>query len=813
MSMLCAMGAFAQHTTISGKVVDEHTKEPVSFASVYFLKGGMGKYTDSAGNFEFNLSTKINDTLIVTSVGYEPEKVPMIGIEGRVELVVAMQHAKKTYEVIIKTKISRGLFLWKKIMSKKDIYNRYSFTNFGYEAYNKLEIDIRNFNAEKLKKNFLLKPYSFIFDNVDSTSEERPFLPAYLIESLSDYAFQKDPKKFKEHIKAKLTRGIENESITKMLGVMNQNVNIYSNFIYVMDKNFISPFNDNADAYYRFSVADTQVIGSKRVYHFVFKPKRPGQNTFEGDAWVTAGDFRIKKISMFLGRDANINYIERVSVFQEYQPLNDSIDFIVRDKFFADFNLIGKKSLSFIGRKSTSYKNIVVNADSIAGLFKNQNQQEVVTVADGVNDTKEKEWEGLRHDTLNKNEKAIYATIDKLESMPQFQKLQTNLQFLGTGYRNIGKVEIGPWFNWVSSNSLEGLRLRWDMGTNYRLDKNVYLHGYLAYGTKDNKYKGKAEAYWVTARRRWTRIHAAYSNDIDNGISRLGEVSQDNIFTLAIRKPNAYQRFLQIQDTRFETYAEWGKGFSTEVFLVHRKFSALKNLPELNPEKIGKPLQNMEVALKLRFAYLEQFVTNDYFRYSVGTNFPVGELIVAKGIKGFAGSQYDYTHASASIRDNIKIAPYGDMSIKLYGGKVFGTVPYPLLEIHPGNNLYYYTPGAFNLMTRFEYISDQYAGLNVEHHIGSGIFRFFKPTRKMKWRQFWNAKVLVGSLSEQNAVLNNANFDFKTLNGTHYAEIGTGIDNILRVLRLDLVWRISPNPTVKVPTSSFAVFGSFQFQF
>lgn len=811
--LLFSTAAKAQQLDFTVHVQDEHTKEPVAFASVFFAKSKYGKFTDSAGNFSFTIPYITNDTLFITYVGYDKIAIPTVALKEKKSFILNMLHTSAGGEVIITKKINKGLFLWKKIMSKKDEYDRYNLPNFGYEAYNKLEIDARNFNSGKLKNNFLLKPYSFIFDNIDSTSEERPFLPMYLVESLSDYAFQKNPKKFRENVKAAMTKGISNESITKMLGVMNQNVNIYSNFIPVMDKNFISPFNDNADAYYKFSVADTQVLGKQRIYHFIFRPKRPGQNTFEGEAWVSGGDFRIKKISMFLGKDANINYIERISIFQEYQQVNDSIYFVSRDKFFADFNLLSKKSLSFIGRKTTSYKNIVTNNDSIANIFASQNIQELVT-ADAANNQRDEDWPKFRHDSLSKNEKAIYATIDKLQSMPKFQKLQTNLRFLATGYKNIGNAEIGPWFNWLSTNSLEGLRLRWDLGTNYHFDKNVYLHGYIAYGTKDNKFKGKAEGYWVTARRpRWTRIHAAYSNDIDNGISRLGEVSQDNIFTLTIRKPNAHQRFLQIQDSRFEVYTEWGKGLSTEVFLVHRKMDALKNLPELNPEKVGSALQNFEVALKLRFAYLEQFITNDYFRYSMGTNYPVGEVIIAKGLKGAFGAQYNYTNLYASIKDNIKISPYGDMSIKLYGGKVIGAVPYPMLEIHPGNNLFYYSPSSFNLMTRFEYLSDKYAGLNVEHHIGSGIFRFIPITRKLKLRQFWNAKFLTGSLSPENQLLNNSTADFKTLNSTYYAEVGTGIDNILRIFRLDFVWRVSPNPPNNTATSRFGVFGSFQFQF
>jgi hypothetical protein len=56
----------------------------------------------------------------------------------------------------------------------------------------------------------------------------------------------------------------KNESISKLLGVLNQNVSIYSDYVNVMDKDYISPFKDNADNYYHFSVPDTQIINGKK---------------------------------------------------------------------------------------------------------------------------------------------------------------------------------------------------------------------------------------------------------------------------------------------------------------------------------------------------------------------------------------------------------------------------------------------------------------------------------------------------------------------------------------------------------------------
>ena len=808
--------SFAQQISFSGTVIDAGTKEPVSFASVYFARSQIGKTTDSAGQFSFVINNFKDDTLKISFIGFETYKIPITRLQNNQNLKIELERGSAKGEVIIKSKWNRGLYLWRKIMSKKKQYNRYDLDNFSYEAYNKLEIDIKNFNADKAKKNFLLKNFSFIFDNMDSTSESAPFLPAYLIESLSDYAYQKNPKKYYENIKASQTKGFNNESFSKLLGVMNQNVSIYSNFVNVMDKDFISPFNDNADAYYIFTVPDTQIVNGGKQYHFVFRPKRPGQNTFEGDAWVTEKTFQIRKISMYLGKDANINFIDRISVFQEYLPINDSVIFLNRDKFFADFRVLGKNSLTLIGRKTTSYKDIKINTDSLTASFKGQHIEELVKTEKEVVKNSDSAWANLRHDTLSKNEKAIYTTIDKLMEMPKFQKLQTNLKFLFGGYRNVGKFEIGPWFNWISADTVQGTRLRFDLGTNKKLFKDVYLHGYLAYGFRDQRFKGQAEAYWLIKRApKRLRLHVSYQNDVDNGISQVGEVSQDNIFSLAIRKPKNYRKFINVKDIRFDAFSDLGKGFSTELFVSHRQYTPLLNLPPLSSfsVKSGTALTNFEVALKLRFAYLERFIETDYNRYSLGTKYPIVEAMFSKGFAGVFNSAYNYTKYSLLIKDMMKISPYGTLYYRVYGGKINGAMPFTNLENHPGNDLFYYNPFAFNLMNRFEYLSDKYAGINMEHNIGSGLFRFIPLTRKLKWRQFYTAKTLWGSLSDENIAINNKAGTFKTLNGKTYIEVGTGIDNIFKVFRLDFVWRLSPSSSYAGKQNKFGVFGSFQIQF
>ncbi|HYG49955.1 MAG TPA: hypothetical protein VD905_03585, partial [Flavobacteriales bacterium] len=150
----------------------------------------------------------------------------------------------------------------------------------------------------------------------------------------------------------------------------------------------------------------------------------------------------------------------------------------------------------------------------------------------------------------------------------------------------------------------------------------------------------------------------------------------------------------------------------------------------------------------------------------------------------------------------------------VFGGRTLGTLPYLYLDIAPGNETYYYNRFAFNMMNRFEFIHDKYAGINFEHNFGNGLFRFIPFTRKLKFRQFWTAKTLWGGLSEKNKQLNFVNgAPFQSLDGKTYLELGTGVDNILKVLRVDLIWRPLPRSRSAVNPQRFGVFGSFRFAF
>ena len=812
--LLTAVITSAQTKIISGIVKDSHSEERIPFASISFKNSTTGKLSDSSGSFTFYLNNWPSDTLEITCVGYQPFRYVIDRRKDSILVSINMERGTFNDGASVKIKVNKGLLVWRKIVEHKPQNNPYRFDNFSYELYNKLELDLKNINFEKFGKFKPLKPISDLINQNIDTSEGIKYLPTYLTEALSDYYYQKNPKRRREIIKAANTNGVKNESVLKLLGGMDQVVNVYNNFIPVFDKQFISPASDNGDYYYNYRVVDTQVINQQRFFHLVFTPRRQGGDTFEGDCWVHVGTFAIQRMNLRLGKEANVNFLETLSLIQEYKMVNDSIWFLSKDKFVADISPVGKERPGFIGRKTTTYKNIIINDSSVINeLKKNKILEEIITLPKASEKNKDF-WAAARHEPLSKTESNIIKMIDTLTNAPVFQKFTRTMAFIGTGYKDIGNYEIGPWFNWITSNGWEGFRVRFDIGTNKYFNKKFRFHTYLAYGFGDKKLKGMGEIFFLPKKSPRMYLYTSYTNDLDFGQNYYGEVSSDNIFAIAIRKKNIPVKNIKVNEKRFEFFNETLPWMSNLVAVTHKSTIPLRNLLPADSFKVagnGKPFTNFEVSLRIRFAYLERFLESHFYRTSLGSGYPIGEINLSHGFAGVFNSSYSYTKISASVSDYINVPPFGNITFLAYGGKTFGTLPYILLDIAPGNELYYYNKYAFNMMNKWEFIHDKYAGVNIEHNIGNGIFRLFP---KLRFRQLWTAKALWASLSPANKTLNfKQGHNFQTLDGNTYLELGTGIDNIFHVFRIDFVWRVLPSTVVRVNDKNFGIFGSFRVAF
>ncbi|MHB1920730.1 MAG: DUF5686 and carboxypeptidase-like regulatory domain-containing protein [Chitinophagaceae bacterium] len=809
----------AQEKVISGNVMDAQTEEPLPFSSIQFNGTSTGVNSDEKGNYQFKLLHWPADSLVVHVLGYESLVLPVdLSLDSQRINFVLNRTSYALNEFIIHAGINPALIILKKIIRKKPVNNDSRLDSYTYQVYNKLEVDLDHLNKQKLIQNRFLKPFGFVFNNIDSTTEVTPFLPIFLSEVLSNYYYQKSPLRSKEVIKAIRTSGLKELGLNKYLGSFYENINVYDNYIPVFQKEFVSPISDLATLFYHYHLVDTQYIDHRKCFHITFIPRRKGENTFIGDFWVNDTTFAIQKMNLQVAPSANLNFVSRVSLVQQYQPLNDSLWFLAKDKFVADFITAGKRSIGLIGRKTTDYNHIVVNDTAATNIFTTKRFPQTINVLSGANHHTESFWKDHRLEPLSKNEKGIYKMVDTLKKIPLFRHYSNLIQFGVTGYLPLGPIDFGPYYYLYTYNHHEKTRLELDLGTNTQFSKKLYLHGYLGYGLGDQAFKGEIGGLWLMNRTPRRYLNGWYKHDLDDGVVYYDEVGSNSLFATAVRKPDVPQKFLMLDEKKLEYYSEGNSGFSQDIELIHEQFLPFSPLPTAKFYQAGsafQPLNNTELGLTLRYAYQEKFMDLSFRRISLGSDYPIVELKFGMGIKGLINSDYHYQKIQLTLSDHLNIPPFGRLYYNAFAGKIFGTLPYPLLEVHPGNEIYYYDPYAFNMMNRYEYLSDQYAGLILQHSLGGGLFHFIPGIRSLKWRQFWTAKGVIGTLSPSNRALNlNNDYPFKTLKGKPYLELGTGVENIFHFFRVDFIWRVAPGPQPGDSRSSrFGIFGSFQLEF
>ena len=693
-------------------------------------------------------------------------------------------------------------------IANKDINNKAKLEAYEYENYNKIEFDMKNIR-DKMRHNILLRPFKFIFNYVD-TVDSNNYLPLFISETLSDFYFRKSPASKREIIKATKTAGFENESVSRLSGDTYQNINIYDNDILVFGRAFVSPVSNAGFAFYRYYLLDSAFIGNRYCYKINFKPKRKQELTFEGNMWINDTTFAIKNVQAGIVKDANINYIQSFDFEQEYNQVEKEVWMLTSDKLNFEAAILIPHKLRkqhFVGKKTASYKNFKINQPKENAFYASR---ENIVMEDSVMEKPEDYWVTARHDSLTRHDKNVYLISDSITKIPLF-KAYTNII---RGYNSWGIIDFGPYFTTYSFNKLEGNRFKASARTNTKFHKHFGLDGYVAYGTSDFTYKYGAHATYYFNRVPRSLLSLGYKDDVEQfGLSQ-NLFREDNIITSALRR-NPTRYYNRVKEINFYFEKEWFNGFSNKFQFKRRELIPIGDLSYDVATNVGQfinvnRINTVEFSVHARYAYNEKFVGGDFQRVSLGTKFPILEAHVFWSVKGFLNGEYEYEKVVASLKDKIKLGILGTFAYKVEGGKIFGNAPYPILELHPGNETFFLNENTFNTMNYFEFVSDQYASASVTHHFEGLLFNKIPLVKKLNWREVVSGKALIGSLSTTNKNIFEIPANTYTL-GKPYYEVSAGIENIFNIFRVDALWRLSyldhPNIT------KFGIRFKVQFEF
>jgi hypothetical protein len=808
-------------TIVTGRVFDSNTNEPLPFINVFFKSSNVGCQSDFDGIYK--ISGDVNtDSIIFTYLGYNRKAVIVKkGVSQKIDVQLESSTIS-LQEIVIKPGENPAHRILKNVIKNKKYNNIEKLDSYEFEVYSKFEVDLNNVPKKMINRK-TVKPFRFVFQNIDSTNKnEKPYLPMFISENVSDFFYRKNPKTKKEIIKGSKTAGISDQSVAQVLGNMNYYTNIYDNSFLLFGKKFTSPISDNGLLFYKYYLIDSLFIDGKWCYQLQFKPKRKEELAFNGNIWINDSTWGIKRFEMSIAKEANINFINGFSFAQEFVFI-DSVWMLQKDRMVADVALL-EKTMGGYGRKTTSYKNFVINKPREDKFFK---IGENTIIQDGSTDRSAEYWTSARHDTLSKNEEVIYKMVDTIQTIRAFRRYRDFGKTLYTGYYVYKKFEYGPYFTTYSFNRVEGSRIRIGGRTSNDFSKWIEFSGYGAYGFKDDKYKYSIGARgFLNKKPHRTMYLVNYKKDYEVLGQSINAFRQDNIIASFFRR-NPLTNLTLVESYRAHIDHEWFSGFNSRIALNHRKISPVAgNVYKKFSQGsyIDKSnIQSSEITFSTRFAWNEKFLNGEFERISLGTTFPVLQVAYTAGLKGVFNSDYNFHKLYINISDRYRQNPIGYIDYMFEAGKIWGTIAYPLLDLHPGNETYAYDIYAFNLMNYLEFGSDQYLIGTATHHFDGFFLNKIPLFKKLKWRELVAAKVVWGNISTSNQMELLLPTTLSSLKNLPYAEAGFGIENIFKFFRVDALWRLTyidknyiSNYQLKNPGSGISKFGiraTFQASF
>lgn len=830
-------------TRIYGTVIDEISGEELPYVNISFEGTSIGAVSDVEGKFYIE-TTAATERLKVSYIGYEPSFYPIkLGqsqtitiklVESSIQLEAIEVRGKKLRYT---NKNNPAVTIIKQILDHKDQNRPESLDYLEYDKYEKVEFDLNNITKSFQEKRSM-RDFQLIFDYVDTSEVNgQTYLPVFLRETSSKVYYRNEPQRTVEYRKGQKMTGFDeyfdSNGISSLLDKMYQEIDIYENTINILTQKFTSPISTLGPLTYKYYIADTIEIDSSKYFKVAFQPRNENNLAFVGNMLITTdSSFAVKKVSMRLSQKINLNFVEDLYVDQEFERNEYGTYDLVTDKISIDFELVNKNGMGIFGKRTVSYRDLKYNIprdeETYAGITN-------LIIDPNVENQPDEFWDDARHTELSRSEKGVFTMIEDVKEIPAFKRFMDFIMLVIVGYKDLGPVEIGPINTFVSWNDIEGFRTRFGGRTTDDFSEKYLIDAYGAYGFKDEEWKYSGTVTHFFSSSPLNAIRASYAQEIRNPGQQLQFWMEDNFF-LSFRRGVNDKRFYK-NNAQLEYLRDVSNGVSVTLGAKYVEtmpagvlsFLPGPAVPYPDGEYIGKEeresqkIISTETNFTIRFAPNEQYYEGKKYRVPIYNKHPIFTLIYDHGFDGLLNADYGYNRLSLGIFKRSFLAPFGYLDAELETRKLWGKVPYALLNIPNANQTYSYQVRAYNLMNYLEYVSDEYVSLRLAHHFNGYLMNKIPLVKKMKLRSIITMKALYGNLTTTNDPSLSENSDLPgypvNADGTQatfplnfYMETSFGVGNIFKLMRVDVVKRWTEVDRVDV-SSNINIRATFKVEF
>ena len=827
--MLISLGTQAQ---IKGVVTDSITHEPLLYVTVQYPGKGVGAITNNDG--EFTVEAHRGWTVLrFSSIGYKTKDVTLEPGQRILNIALAPE-ATELAEVVVtrRARYSRrnnpAVEFMRKVIAHKKGNKLEDNDYYSYQKYEKMKMSINDVTNEKLEKG-IYKRFAFFKDQVEvSPKTGKQILPVSVKETGSRTIYRKSPKSKKTIIEGMNSSGVDEFFSTgDMMGTILTDVfsdiNIYDDDIRLLQRQFVSPIGRGAITFYQYYLEDTIQVDGTECVHLSFVPQNPQDFGFTGHLYVARDStYAVKRATMNLPKKTGVNFVEHLDIVQNYEQLPDSTWVLTDDDMTVELALMSGVG-EFEVERTTKYTKY--NFEAIEPRLFRLGGGEVIKEANMMNKSDEY-WAEVRQVPLTKTESSMDLFMNRLEQLPGFKYVIFGAKalienFVETGGRkHPSKFDLGPINTTITSNYVNGMRLRLSGLTTGNFHPHWNFSGYGAYGFKDKKWFYQGQAAYSFNKREYVLwefpkhyIAFKYQYDVMSPMDKFLDTDKDNVFVGM--KWTKVDQMSYIREASLNYELETNSGFSVKAMARHRNDEPTGALAYyLNDGPVPgewseqntrvKDMTTAEVGVTLRYAPGETYVNTKQRRIPVSLDAPVFSVSHTAGFKGILGGDYNFNLTEASIRKRWWFGSWGKLDVTLRGGAQWNKVPFPLLNL-PQANLSYinqYNTQTYSLINNMEFLNDRYASLHLVYDLNGKLFNRIPLLKKLKWREMFKVNVLYGKLTDKNNPYmgNKDLYLFPMRDGqvtsyimgeTPYVEASVGIYNIFKLLHVEYVRRLT----------------------
>ncbi|MDJ0367527.1 DUF5686 family protein [Hymenobacter sp. H14-R3] len=828
--------AVAQRIVITGQVIEAASGEPIPFASIFVPKTSTGVTADVEGRFKLALADA-PDSLAVSALGFLMQRKKLTAAAQQTLLFRLKKGGGVALaEVFVSSRQPENpaFRILREVQRHKPENERTALNSSQFDSYNRIEVSMTDI-PKALANRKVVKDIRALAVRRGAAAAADPDAPLPLFASevgSKVYLKYGPPLRRREDILHKQMRGAgprEGSVLSQMLGSNFQNFDFYPNWQNILGKDFISPISSGGRITYDYVLQDSVLVDNEVCYKLAVAPKRSHDLAFTGTIWITKEKYALRRIDVIASEKANLNFVSDLRIFQELTPPSAGPGLPMRTRLVLAVSP-GDKQAAMRVRFTTVNSGFVRNETHEGSFY---DLPIVSTVMDPGPDNAapgllggalpQAGSRGLgyfdqnRPDTLSLSERQTFAVLDSARDLPSVRSTLDWIDLFINGYKRIGdnsKIEIGPILNTFSFNNFEGSRLRLGFRTTPFFSHDWVLQPYVAYGTKDKRFKYGLRGIYIAERRHWTVFSAEYRHDVEQyALLDNDFLSDNNLFAAASRwgrfkeglpimrdlslvsvQRDLFHGFTQTATIRYQN--------SVPQFRVQTEpRPGVPNPGEITPDR----LRQTELVLESRYAPDENLVQAENRRRAIGLKrWPVFSFRYTFGTLSWVRGTNTYNKYNLLVTHSVSAGHFGRLNYRVEGSYIPSKVVYLILKTPLGNQTPFYNLNSFNLLNYFEFVTDRSVSLRLDHHFEGIIMNSIPVVRALNWRLVATANVLYGGLTDGNQyspVDGRGNqILLPSLDKAPYIEAGYGIENIFKFIRVDFIHRVTyrnATPTIR----------------